>query len=504
LPTTDARQLSGGAGTVQEFQNGVLYALSSGSSMVVRGAVLARYRAEGAEAGGLGLPTGEETTEGTAQVQRFERGLIHWTAAGGLQTVRGAIAATWLADGGPTGPLGGPLSGEQPAGAGVVQRFQNGSIYWSVATWSQVVRSEFAAAYEAAGGAAGALGLPVAADTASGPGRVQAFQRGSVYWTVAGGAHPVWGSVATAWLADGGMTGPLGAPMSGEQQAGAGVVQRFQNGSIYWSAGTGAQVVRNDFAAAYAAAGGASGPLGLPVAADAASGPGRVQKFQRWALYWTAADGAHPVWGSIATAWLAGGGMSGPLGAPVATEAPAGAGVVQRFQNGSIYWSAATGAQVVRNDFAAAYAAAGGASGPLGLPVGADTASGPGRVQKFQRWALYWTAVDGAHPVWGSIATAWLAGGGMSGPLGPPTSGEVAAGPGSAQTFRNGVLHWSASSGVHRMTTEVLGAYLAGGASAGPLGDPVSDVYVVVGGQRVDFAHGSIVVRNGVAEVVLG
>ena len=54
------------------------------------------------------------------------------------------------------------------------------------------------------------------------------------------------------------------------------------------------------------------------------------------------------------------------------------------------------------------------------------------------------------------------------------------------------------------MTTAVLDAYVAGGASAGPLGDPVSDVYVEAGAQRVDFAHGSIVVRNGVAEVVPG
>ena len=197
-------------------------------------------------------------------------------------------------------------------------------------------------------------------------------------------------------------------------------------------------------------------------------------------------------------------GLSGPLGAPLSGEQPAGAGVVQRFQHGSIYFSAGTGAQIVRSEFAAAYVAAGGASGPLGLPVAGDTASGPGRVQKFQRWSIYWTAADGAHPVWGSIATAWLAGGGLSGPLGAPTSGETPAGPGSAQTFRNGVLHWSPSSGVHRMTTAVLDAYVAGGASAGPLGNPVSDVYVEAGAQRVDFAHGSIVVRNGVAEVVPG
>ncbi|MBM7805807.1 uncharacterized protein with LGFP repeats [Geodermatophilus bullaregiensis] len=500
-PVTDARRVPGGGGTTQTFQGGALYALTGAETVLVRGAVLTEYLAEAADAGALGLPIGEETTEPTGQVQRFQRGIVHWTASTGAIAVRGGVGGAWTAAGGLTGPLGSPVSRETSAGDGRVQRFTGGEVYWSPATGAHAVRDPLVRGLEEAGGVLGALGFPVAEERTSGDARVQDFQSGTVYATSAGGAHAVRGAIGTTWSGSGGLTGPLGAPTSGETGAGAGRVQRFTGGSVYWSAGTGGQVVSGPVATAHEAAGGAAGPLGLPVGPEAASGSARVQQFQGGGVYWTSAGGAHPVRGAVAAAWQATGGLTGPLGAPVGDETAVGGGVVQAFSGGSVHWSPATRAQVVRGAVAAAYTAAGGPTGPLGFPAGPETASGSGRVQPFQSGGIYWTSAGGAHPVRGAMASYWLATGGIDGPLGGPTGNETAAGPDSAQAFANGVLHWSATSYVHRTTRQILDAYVATGASAGPLGVPVGDVHVRDGLQRVDFARGAIVVRNGVAEV---
>ncbi|MGY1786525.1 LGFP repeat-containing protein, partial [Geodermatophilus sp. SYSU D00698] len=140
-------------------------------------------------------------------------------------------------------------------------------------------------------------------------------------------------------------------------------------------------------------------------------------------------------------------------------------------------------------------------AGVLRFPVGGERSSGAARVQDFQSGSIWWTSAGGAHAVRGAIGNYWLSTGGVDGPLGAPTGDETPAGPDSAQAFRNGVLHWSAVSSVHRMTQQLLDAYVANGASTGPLGAPVSDVYVRDGRQRVDLAHGALVVVDGVVQV---
>jgi hypothetical protein len=75
------------------------------------------------------------------------------------------------------------------------------------------------------------------------------------------------------------------------------------------------------------------------------SGPGT---FFTSSIYWSRPTGAHIVTGEIRAAWLARGGPSGPLGYPLADEQPAvgGAGRICRFERGEIAWSASAGAIV--------------------------------------------------------------------------------------------------------------------------------------------------------------
>ncbi|SDC05991.1 Uncharacterized conserved protein, contains LGFP repeats [Geodermatophilus telluris] len=491
LPTSDVRSLAGDAGVAQDFQGGSLYALTSGT-VQVRGAVLARYQALGGEGGALGLPTSEEVPEGSAQVQRFQRGLVHWSADGGARVVRGALYTGWLAAGGLTGPLGAPVADETAAGPGAAQRFSSGTLYWSAATGAQVVRGEIARAYTAARGPDGPLGMPVAGETAAGPATVQQFQSGAIWWTAAGGAHPVRGGIATGWEAAGGLTGALGAPVGDETAAGNGAAQRFANGDVYWSAATGPQAVLGDLARAYADNRGPAGPLGFPVAPERTVGAVREQRFQSGGIWWTTAGGAHPVRGGIGSAWEATGGPTGPLGAPVGDETAAGAGASQRFANGAIHWSATTGSQVVRGEIAQAYDAAGGPAGPLGFPVAAEATSGAVRAQRFQSGGIWWTTAGGAHPVRGAIGAAWEAGGGPTGPLGAPVGDETAVGAGASQRFANGTVYWSATTGSQPVRGDVGQAYLAAGGPAGPLGFPTGAEAPAGTGRGQRFQSGGV------------
>jgi uncharacterized protein with LGFP repeats len=77
--------------------------------------------------------------------------------------------------------------------------------------------------YAALGGAAGFLGEPFDAgagsaemDTSNGKGRCRDFQRGSIVWSPATGAHEVHGRIRDKWAALGGERGFLGFPLTDE------------------------------------------------------------------------------------------------------------------------------------------------------------------------------------------------------------------------------------------------------------------------------------------------
>jgi hypothetical protein len=118
------------------------------------------------------------------------------------------------------------------------------------------------------------------------------------------------------------------------------------------------------------------------------------------------------------------------------------------FQRGAIYWSAATGAHAVYGGIWTKYSSLSGAPSVLGLPT-SDEAAGPvpgSRVQHFQGGDIFWSAATGAHSVFGLFEARWLALGGATGSLGLPTSdvGDSAGGD-LHQNFAGGVLYQAAN-----------------------------------------------------------
>jgi hypothetical protein len=141
------------------------------------------------------------------------------------------------------------------------------------------------------------LGAPIqsATPTLDGKGWYQHFANGSVYWSAATGAHEVHGAIRDKWASLGWELSFLGYPATDEAGTsdGRGRFNHFQNGSIYWSATSGAWEVHGAIRDQWATLGWERSFLGFPVC-DEQVGPGttRVSRFERGEIAWSPARGA--------------------------------------------------------------------------------------------------------------------------------------------------------------------------------------------------------------------
>ncbi|MGY1807090.1 LGFP repeat-containing protein [Blastococcus sp. SYSU D00669] len=193
--------------------------------------------------------------------------------------------------------------------------------------------------------------------------------------------HPPEEQIRRAWVASGSGSGPLGDPLGAAQGGlvGGGYRQEFEHGAIYWSQNYGAQVVPSGpIRDGWVLRGAEAGPLGYPRAAQLCNQAaprvprdGCSQLFHGGDMY---VSGAHPpsalLPGAIRVQWYIRGGDVW-IGYP--TQDPrcglVDGGCVQQFENGLFAWSPATGAWDVQGPVATAWLAEGGESGPLGYPV---------------------------------------------------------------------------------------------------------------------------------------
>jgi stage II sporulation protein D len=259
-------------------------------------------------------------------------------------------------------------------------------------------------------------------------------------------------AVQLAHAALGGANGPLGAATTAELTTpdGRAAYQHFAGGSIYASPATGAHDVRGAIRAKWAALGWETG-MGLPTSGDSRTpnGAGYYTHFQGGSIYWSPATGAQAVRGAIREKWASMGWENG-LGFPATsdTRTPNGAGYYTHFQNGSIYWSPATGAQAVRGAIRQEWASLGWENG-LGFPTRSDTPlpGGRGWFTTFQGGSVYWSPATGAHAVRGGILDAWAAQGWENGPLGLPTADERWNGSVLTQAFQGGTLSYDSRTG---------------------------------------------------------
>ncbi|KFA87617.1 LGFP repeat-containing protein, partial [Archangium violaceum] len=124
-------------------------------------------------------------------------------------------------------------------------------------------------------------------------------------------------------------------------------------------------------------------------------GVGRYNHFERGSIYWTANTGAWEIHGDIREKWKQLGWERSDLGYPTTGElkTPDGAGRYNHFQNGSIYWTQATGAHEVRGLIKAKWGELGWETSYLGYPTTDEqgAADGVGRFNHFERGSIYFT-----------------------------------------------------------------------------------------------------------------
>jgi hypothetical protein len=266
----------------------------------------------------------------------------------------------------------------------------------------------------------------------------------------------VYGAIYGRYLEMGAEAGLLGRPVTDELGTpnGKGRYNHFANGSIYWSPETGAHEVYGHIRDKWASMGWENSFLGFPVTGELGTpdGVGRFNHFQGGSIYWTPATGAQVIYGDIRQKWAEYGWETSFLGYPVTDElgTPDGVGRFNHFQGGSIYWTPATGAKVIYGDIRAKWASIGWETSFLGYPVTDElgTPDGVGRFNHFQGGSIYWTPSTGAHLVYGAIRDKWASMGWETSALGYPTTDELdLPGGGRYNKFQGGTIKWTPAAG---------------------------------------------------------
>lgn len=140
--------------------------------------------------------------------------------------------------------------------------------------------------------------------------------------------------------------------------------------------------------------------------------------------------------------------------------------------------------------------AIGASAGPVGAPTTNELATpdGVGRFTHFQRGSIYWTPPTGAHEVYGAIHGRWSGLGWERSPVGYPTTGELPTpdGVGRFNHFQWGSVYWTPSTGAHEVYGAIRHHWASQGWEKGPLGYPTSGEYDVPGGRANDFQRGKL------------
>ena len=395
-------ELSANGGMYQQYQNGRIYWKETAGAWMVRGAIGDYYSTLGAAGSYLGSPTGAEVSVANGGVyQQFENGRIYWKEGTGAWTIHGYTGQRFILDGGSNSSLGYPTGTEKPlTGGGVYQEFENGRVYWKDGTTAFSVHGQTYTRYSALNATQSYLGLPTGQTTTlSSGGTYQQFQNGRIYSKTGLGAWTIHGLTGERYLAINADKSYLGYPIGPEVSLGNGALyQEFENGRIYWKAATGAWTIHGITGSRYLDINADQSYLGFPTSGETPlSNGGLYQQFENGRIYWKAATGAWTIHGDTGNRYLSAGANASYLGYPTSAETPINGGVYQQFENGRIYWKNTTAAWIVHGGIASYYTQQNTAQGALGFPTGPETPGTAGNVyQQFQNGRVNWSNARGA------------------------------------------------------------------------------------------------------------
>ena len=268
----------------------------------------------------------------------------------------------------------------------------------------------------------------------------QDFERGTIYWTpTQNRGYTLIGGIRAKWSANGKEWGALGYPVSDEYYAAGKMSQDFENGSIlYYDSGVSYIVLAAMKYGEYSHFGSPKQDTQCGIRNN-----GCYQELEKATLYWSPATGAQVVMGGIRAKWSANGKEWGALGYPTSSEYANGTVITQNFENGSIHYtnkghSFYTLSSMEYSKF-----------NYLGNPK-QDTQCGTrnnGCYQLFGKGYIYYSNSTSAHAVLGGIYNKWLTANKEWGALGYPTSSEYFNGTSIVQDFEYGKISWTERNG---------------------------------------------------------
>lgn len=243
----------------------------------------------------------------------------------------------------------------------------------------------------------------------------------------------------------------LGSPTADELKVKGGASQSFQNGTVFWESATGnTYATKGGVQGEYASLGWEQGILGFPSSDERQLRGGVSQSFAHGQIHWTQATGAHFTRGAIQDHWASLGWENGWLGYLTGDELSVRGGASQTFRGGTVFWSSSTGAHAVKGGILGEYAGLRWEQGILGFPTSEERKLNNGASQSFQNGQIHWSPSTGAHFTRGGIQNYWASTGWENGWLGYPTSGEIQdpVRRGEVyQNFQHGQIHWRSWNG---------------------------------------------------------
>ena len=293
---------------------------------------------------------------------------------------------------------------------------------------------------------------------------------------------------------DMGMTGSvLGRPVAAEASGPrSGSWRRYERGVIAHRSASGTRVLLGPVGTEYTRTGGPGGGLGYPTSGHQSLGGdlGERIRFERGDIYRRNST-ARTLLGPSATRYREMGGPGGSLGRPISGTNPVGDGLgsVTRFVQGAIYASGRIGTQPLTKIYDDRYVALGGPTGSgLGYPL---RSTGTSR-QPFEHGMLVRVG-DRVHALRGSIAHRYGSAGGASGPWGALRGDQDRVGSVDRAVFADATLYAGEGMRPGALAEPVLGAYLAAGGPSGALGPPTNDSFRTrTGHHRGEFRGGAL------------
>ncbi|CDZ90291.1 LGFP repeat-containing protein [Rhodococcus ruber] len=228
---------------------------------------------------------------------------------------------------------------------------------------------------------------------------------------------------------------------------------------------------------------------------------GRRQTFANGPIYWHPNAGAHPVVNHFMMKWGQHNWEAGFLGYPITDEIVLQNGRRQDFQGGSIYWSPVS-LGAIGGAIRDKYHALGAETGPLGYPSSDEIAVNKynGRYNNFLNGTITWSGQTGARVLYSAARDRWAEFGREDGVMGYPTTDELVApdGIGHYVYFEDGTpVYWYPIVGAWRIPLETLKVFQRFGFETGHLGYPSGAAKPSQSGEGTfqEFVDGSVISR---------